>query len=193
MQRFWRILFITCAAANAWLALGYLIFAVDVGSGPMFQWQAIATYVLLLVAPGLVFIPLARALRVSVYEVEGIAGWAVFGFVFTFVTPGESLSRSEFLIFLLPLTVVIATVATLIAYGFGVRIHRNDPRRHNFLRARRQGYIVALVLVALFLLNSIHVLSAVNGTLLVIIAVLCEAFMLSHGHPAPVLPAPSAR
>lgn len=186
MQRILHIVFLVGAALNAWLALGYLIFIADAGSQPMLSWQVVVTCILLLVAPGLVFIPLARALKVSLYEYEGIGGWAIFGFVLTFIRPSDSLSRAEFLIFLLPLTVVIATVATLVAYAFGLRIYRNDPRRHDFLRARRQGYIVGLVLVALFLLNSIHVLSIVSGILLVVIAILCEVVMLSRGRTGPV-------
>jgi hypothetical protein len=193
MHQVLRILLIVGAAANAWLALGYLIFVADVGSKPTFSWQVVAACGLLIVAPGLVFIPLAKALKVSIYEIEGIAGWAVFGFVLTFITPSDTLSRAEFLIFLLPLTVVIATVATLIAYAFGLRVYRNDPRRHDFLRARRQGYLAALVLVALFLLNSIHVLSVVNGVLLVVIAILCEMFMLSRGRPPSTQPAAVGR
>lgn len=193
MHRMLRILFILGAAANAWLALAYLIFVANVGSRPMLDWRVVATCLLLIVAPGLVFIPLARLLKVSIYEIESIGGWAVFGFVLTFITPSSVLSRSEFLIFLLPLTVVIATIATPIAYAFGLRVYRNDPRRHDFLRARRQGYLVALVLVALFLLNSIQVLSVVNGVLLVVIAILCEVFMLSRGRPPQNQPAPVGR
>ncbi len=192
MHAILRILLIVGAAANTWLALGYLIFVADVGSKPALSWQVVATCVLLFVAPAVVFVPLARALRVSIYEIEGIGGWAVFGFVLTFITPNETLSRSEFLVFLLPLTVVIATVATLIAHAFGLRVYRNDPRRHDFLRARRQGYLVALVLVALFLLNSIHVLSIVNGVLLVVIAILCEVVMLSRGRQARVRHVPGS-
>lgn len=193
MHRILGIVFIIGAAANAWLALAYLIFVADVGSKSMFDWRVMATCLLLLVAPGLVFVPLARALKVSVYEIEGIGGWAVFGFVLTFIAPSNILSRSEFLIFLLPLTVAIATIATPIAYAFGLRVYRNDSRRHDFLRARRQGYLVALVLVALFVLNSIQVLSSVNGVLLVVIAILCEVFMLSRGRPTQAQSAPLGR
>lgn len=183
MHRVLRALLITGAALNAWIALAYLIFVADVGSQPMMQWQGIATCVLLFVAPGLTFVPLARSIGASLYEVEGIGGWASFGFVVTFITPNDTLTRTEFLVFLLPLTVVVATAATLLAYIFGLRVYRNDPRRHDFLRARRQGYLAALVVVALFLLNSIHVLSMVNGGLLVVIAILCEVLMLSRSRP----------
>jgi hypothetical protein len=185
MHRALRIVFIVGAAANAWIALAYLLFVANVGDLPATDAQVILTCALLLVAPGLTFIPLARVLQATLYEVEGIVGWASFGFVLTFVTPSATLSRTEFLIFLLPLTVVIATIATLIAYAFGYRIYREEPRRRrDFLRARRQGYIVSLVIVALFLLHGIQVLTLVSGVLLVVVAVLCEIVMLSRDRPS---------
>lgn len=174
------------AAINAWIALGYFIFVRDVGSLPAGDVRVIATCALLLIAPGLTFIPIARALAAPLYEIEGIVGWATFGFVVTFVAPGETLSRAEFLVFLLPLTVVVATVATLIAYAFGYRIYRSTPWQRDFLRARRQGYLVGLVSVGMFLLNAIEVLTLVTGLLLVLIAVLCEVLMLSRVRPARV-------
>lgn len=185
MHRAVRILLITTAAVNAWIALGYLVLVENAGSLPAGDPKVIGTFLLLLVAPGLTFIPIARALRATLFEVEGVAGWATFGFVFTFITPGNTLSRGEFLLFLLPLTVVIATVATLVAYAFGYRIYRNTPFQRDFLRARRQGYIVGIVVVALFLLNGIQVLSLVTGVLLIVIAILCEVVMLSRARPAP--------
>lgn len=179
-----KALFIILAALNAWLALGYLVFAVDAGSLPASDYRVPATMILLLLAPALTFIPLARLLNVALYEVEGILGWASFGFVLTFVTPGTSLTRTEFLIFLLPLVVVIATMASLVSYAFGYRIYRGTASQRDFLRARRQGYGVGLVVVALFLLHGIQVLSLVTGVLLVTIAVLCEVVMLSRARPA---------
>lgn len=184
MGRVIRPLSITCAATAAWIALAYLVFSRDVGAMSFGHPAVLATCALLLAAPALTFIPIARALGVSLYEVEGIVGWATFGFVITFVTPGDSLSRTEFLAFLLPLTVVIATVATLIAYAFGYRVYRYTPWQRDFLRARRQGYLTALVIVALFLLNGIQVLNLMTGLLLVVIAVLCEVVMLSRVRPA---------
>lgn len=183
MHRSLKIMLIAGAAANAWIALAYFMFVVDVGSLPATNWQVIITCALLLLAPALTFIPLARMLNAALYEVEGIAGWATFGFVLAFVTPGSSLTRTEFLIFLLPLVVVIATLATLVAYAFGFRIYRNTPGQRDFFRARRQGYVVGLVSVALFLLYGIQVLSIVNGVLLIVVAVLCEFVMLSRARP----------
>jgi hypothetical protein len=178
-----KALFIILAALNAWIALGYLVFVVDAGALPASDLRVPATMFLLVLAPALTFIPLARLLNAALYEVEGILGWASFGFVLTFVTPGSSLTRSEFLIFLLPLVVVIATLATLVSYAFGYRIYRGTTAQRDFLRARRQGYGVGLVVVALFLLHGIQVLSLVNGVLLVTIAVLCEVVMLSRARP----------
>ena len=184
MHRVLKTALVACAALNAWIALALLIFDQNVGALPFVNVKVLAACALLLIAPALTFIPLARALRAPLYEVEGIAGWATFGFVFTFVTPDESLSRTEFLMFLLPLVVVIATVATLVAYAFGVRVYRGTPLQRDFLRARRQGYIVGLVAVALFLLHGIQVLNLMTGALLVVIAMLCEMVMLSRARPA---------
>lgn len=183
MHRVIRIAIFLAAAASAWVALGYLMFIADAGSLPATDLNVLATGALLLLAPALTFVPLARVLNAALYEVEGIAGWASFGFVVTFVTPGESLTRAEFLIFLLPLVVVIATVATLVAYAFGYRIYRGTPAQRDFLRARRQGYVIGLVAVALFLLHGIQVLSPVNGVLLVVVAILCEVVMQSRARP----------
>jgi hypothetical protein len=183
MHGFLKALFIVLAGLNAWIALGYLVFVVDAGSLPASDYRVPATMFLLLLAPALTFIPLARLLNAALYEVEGLLGWASFGFVLTFVTPGPSLTRTEFLIFLLPLVVVIATIATLVSYAFGYRIYRGTAAQRDFLRARRQGYVVGLVVVALFLLHGIQVLSLVNGALLVTIAVLCEVVMLSRDRP----------
>lgn len=186
-----RGLLIAGAAFSAWLMLGYLIFIQDAGSLPVSDWRVLVTCGLLFTAPALTFIPLARMLGAALYEVEGLVGWSTFGFVITFMTPGQPLTRTEFLVFLLPLTVVIATLATLVSYAFGFRIYRNDPRRRDFLRARRQGYLSALVVVALFLLHGIGVLSAVNGGLLVLIAILCEMLMLSRSRSGRGRSAPS--
>lgn len=183
MHRILKVTLIAGAALNAWIALGWLIFGQNVGSLPFSNVKVLAACALLLAAPALTFIPIARALHAPLYEVEGIAGWAMFGFVFAFVTPGESLSRTEFLLFLLPLTVVVATIATLVAFAFGYRVYRNTPLQRDFLRARRQGYLAGLVAVALFLLNGIQVLNLVTGVLLVVIAVLCEVVMLSRAQP----------
>lgn len=175
----------------AWVALGWLVFVRNVGELPASNALVFLTGALLVAAPALTFVPLARVLQAPLYEVEGIFGWATFGFVITFLTPGETLSRGEFLIFLLPLTVAIASVVTLIAHAFDRRIHRHAPYRQSFLRARRQGYLAALVMVALFLLHGIQVLSLVNGTLLLVVAILCEVVMLSRDRQAPVRRVPA--
>lgn len=172
-------------APLAWLTLGWLLFVRNVGDLPATDPLVILAGGLLVAAPALTFVPLARVLHAPLYDVEGIVGWSTFGFVITFLSPGETLSRGEFLIFLLPLTVAIASVATLVAHAFDRRIHRGAPHRQSFLRARRQGYLAALVVVALFLLNGIQVLSPVSGLLLLVVAILCEVVMLSRDRQEP--------
>lgn len=167
-------------ALLSWGLLGWLVFAADAGSAPALAPRALAAGALLFIAPATTFMPLARLFRAPLYDMEAIAGWASFGFVLTFLAPRQAPSLAEFLIFLLPLTVALASVGTLGAYLIGLRVFRNDPRRYDFVRARRQGYLAALFLVALALLHGIGVLTAANGVLLLVICVLVEALTLAR-------------
>jgi hypothetical protein len=170
-----------CAAALlAWLLLGVLIFGLDAGSRPALSRVALLTSALLIVAPLLTFVPLALYWRAPLFDLEAIAGWGAFGYVFVFLPPRDSLSLAEFLLFVVPLTVALATLFTALAYLAGLRVYRGDPRRQDFVRARRQGYLAALFVVSLAVLNSIDVLTAANGGLLLFIAVLTEALLLAR-------------
>ena len=180
MHRTGQTALVALGALLSWLMLGQLILVEDVGSREPFDPRRLLLYVLLLAAPMLTFVPLARWARAPFYDLEAVAGWGTLGFVVAVVTPAEPPTLAQFLAFLLPLTVALATLATLGSYLVGLRIYRNNPRRHDFVRARRQGYLVALVLVACMLLFSIGTLSPISAVLLLIVAVLAEMFSLSR-------------
>jgi hypothetical protein len=139
---------------------------------------------LLFIAPGLTFVPLTRWLHAPLYEVEALAGWASFGFVLVFLAPRATPSLGEFLVFLLPLTIALGTCCTLAAYLAGLRVYRGSARRHDFVRARRQGYLAAICLESLALLHGIGVLTPAGAGLLVLICVLSEALLLSRWQTA---------
>lgn len=162
---------------NLWIALGYMMTVKDAGQEPAFSRYSLLTYLLLIAAPAVTFIPIARLLHAPYYDVEAVAGWSLFGYVLIFTSPDEVISRGQLLVLLLPFTVALATLAALPAYAFGIRMHRANRKRDVFLQARRQGYLSAIVIVALLLLNAFGVLSPFNGTLLVVIACLLEALM----------------
>ena len=167
----------------AWGQLGLLVFVTNVGNAPLSSGRALVTCALLFIAPGLTFVPLARWCDAPLYEVEALAGWAAFGFVFIFLAPSPAPSLGEFLVFMLPLTVALGTCCSLVAYLVGLRVYRHDPRRHDFVRARRQGYLAAILLVALALLHGIGVLTPAGAGLLLVIGVLTEALLLARRQP----------
>jgi hypothetical protein len=166
--------------AFAWLTLGRLIVAGNVAERGMTSSYGLLTLLLVLVAPGATFIPLAHWARAPLYDIEGMLGWGVLALTLAFLEPSDPPTLAQFLLFLLPLTVAIATGAALLSYLTGLRVYRDDPRRHDFIRARRQGYLAAFSLIAIGLLHSVGTLSPATGTLLVAIAVLAEMFALSR-------------
>lgn len=164
-----------------WLVLGQLIFVVDVGARPSFGWGEAGTCALLILAPAVTFVPIARWSRIPLYDGEAIAGWATFGFIVTFLRPSDPPTLGQFLVFLIPLTVALATVGTLVSYAAGFRVYRSDPRRFDVVRSRRQGYVGAFFVVALILLHSIGTLTLTSGTFLLVIVALAEMFWLARG------------
>jgi hypothetical protein len=180
MQRTGHTAIVALGALLSWVMLGQLILVKDVGSRSPFDPWRLLLYVLLVAAPLLTFTPLARWAQAPFYDIEATLAWATFGFVVAVVSPADPPSLAQFLLFLLPLTVALATLATLGSYLAGLRIYRGDPRRYDFVRARRQGYLAAFVLVACMLLFSIGTLSPTSAVLLLVIAILAEMFALTR-------------
>lgn len=171
---------VALSALLSWAMLAQLVIVENVGARSAFDPWRLALYILLLMAPALTFVPLARWVAAPFFDIEAVAAWATLGFIVAVVEPADPPSLAQFLLFLLPLTVALATVASLASYLVGLRVYRDDPRRHDFVRARRQGYLAAIVLVAAMLLYSIGTLSPTSMALLIAIATLAEMFSLSR-------------
>jgi hypothetical protein len=169
---------------NLWLLLLHLAVNRDAGDGQLVSIEGLLTCALLVLAPALVFLPLANALPAPFFDLEATLGWGTLGFVTIFFTPSEPMTRGQFLAFLLPLTIALASLTTLAAYAFVRRIRGGDPAPGQFLQARRIGYLAALALVALVLLNSFDVLTPFNGTLVVAVAVLTESLAIANARGA---------
>jgi hypothetical protein len=167
-------------ALLCWLMLGQLLFVERLDRLPVLSGWRMLFYLLVFLAPLLTFVPIARWMRAPFYEVEAVAGWATLGLVLGLVTPADPPSLAQFLVFLLPLTVALATLGTLASYLAGLRVYRNDPRRYDIVRARRQGYLMAMLAVAGMLLFSVGTLSPSSAALLVLVGVLAEMFALSR-------------
>lgn len=179
MPRFAKLLLWVFLTVNLWVLLAHLVVNRDAGSQAMFSPETALTGALLVLAPALVFLPIGSMLAAPFYDVEAVLGWGTLGFVLIFITPQERLSHEQFLALVLPLTVALASLTTLIAYAF-VRRARG-PRDHagNLLQARRIGYLAALALVILALLSTLEVLTPFNGTLVIVVAVLSESLVVA--------------
>lgn len=169
-----------CTAVLLWVLLAYLLFVDDVGSRAVLDIRTIIAVALLVGAPAATCIPLARWVRAPLYEAEGIIGWAVLGVMLTFVTPSNPVSLGEFVAFLVTLTIAIASVASMLAYLVGLRVLRGSPRRHDFLRARRQGYLAAFGIVSMIVLSSVGTLTLTSTAMMLVIIVLVELLALAH-------------
>ena len=174
----------TVVLTGSSVLLLHLIINLDVGAKGLASAPAILTCALLVAVPSLIFLPIASRLAAPFFDAEAILGWGTLGFVVIFFAPDERLTYGQFLALLLPLTVSIATVVTLIAYPFIARLRSTGPLAANVLQARRIGYLAAVALVALVLLNSLELLTPFNGTLVVAVAVLAELFSHEGGRPS---------
>jgi hypothetical protein len=180
MGRTGQTAIVALGALLSWLMLGQLIVVDDVGGRTMFDPWRLLLYGLLVGAPILTFVPIARWMSAPLYDVEATAGWATLGFVIAIVSPADPPTLVQFLLLLVPLTVALATLATLASFLVGLRVYRGDWRRFDVVRARRQGYLAAIVLVAGMLLFSVGTLSPTSAVLLLVIAVVAEMFSLSR-------------
>jgi hypothetical protein len=167
--------------ATAWYLAGRLIVTYDVGSVRDF-WAAerLLTYGLFILAPALTFVPLARLAAIPLLDLEAVVAWSMLLYVWTFVDPEQARALPALLLFLVPLTMSLATIFTLLAYLLGARLAARHGRRYDALRARRQGYLAAMFVVGCLLLRMLDVLSPVNAGLLALIVLLIEVLLLAR-------------
>lgn len=172
------------AASLAWVGVYVLIVTYDVGRLSDFTHQdRILAYGAFILAPLLTFMPIGRALKIPLYELEAVVAWSTLLFVIAFVNPGPYPSLPVLLLFLVSLMMSLATIFTLVSYAVGYRLLTRRSQRYDFLRARREGYLVSMFLVGLLLLHLLEVLTIINAALLALIIVLLEIFLLSRGTP----------
>lgn len=165
---------------NLWLFIGYMVFERNVGAEPLLSGSALVTATAMLLAPWVTFLPIATRLGMPLFEYEAAVGWATLMFVVSFIPPDDPVSRGQFLVLLLPLTVAIASLAALVAFAVGRRLS-NEPRSAaDVVRARREGYFAGIVLVLMLLMQSLGVLSIVNAMLAISAAALAEGLMLTR-------------
>jgi hypothetical protein len=172
------------AGGAAWYLAGLLIMAYDIGSEPDF-WasERLLAYVLFVLAPALTFTPLARLAAIPLLELEAVVAWSTLLYVWTFVDPERAPVLPALLFLLVPLTMSLATLLTLLAYLVGSRLAARRGRRYDAVRARRQGYLAAMFVSGCLLLRMLDVFSPVNAGLLALIVLLIEVLLLTRPVP----------
>lgn len=175
---------IVLAALFAWSLVFDLIVNRNVGAiAGVWSPARLIAYVLFILAPGVTFVPIARALRIPLYPLEAIVGWTTLLVMLTFVDPGSQPPLPILLLLLVSLVIALATIFTLVSYAIGFRLYARRAQRYDFVRARREGYLAAMFLTGLLLLSLLAVLTLVNAALLGLIVFLLEVFLLSRGSP----------
>lgn len=175
------------AASLAWAGVYLLIVTYDVGRLNEFLHQdRVLAYGAFILAPLLTFMPIGRVLRIPLYELEAVVAWSTLLFTLTFIEPGTYPPLPVLLLFLVSLMMSLATIFTLFSYAVGYRLLTRRSQRYDFLRARREGYLISMFLVGVLLLHMLEVLTIINAALLGLIIVLLEIFLLSRGSPAEV-------
>jgi hypothetical protein len=180
-RAFMRVVLVL-GAACAWALVYHLIVIRDVGHVAGF-WAPtrLAAYAAFVLAPGLTFVPIARALRIPLYDLEAIAAWSTLAFLVAFIDPGTQPPLPVLLVLLVSLVMALATIFTLLSYAIGLRLFARRRQRYDFIRARREGYLASIFLVGLLLLSMLDALSRINAALLGLIVFLIEVFLLSRG------------
>jgi hypothetical protein len=170
------------ASVIFWVIVYDLIVVRDVGSLRDFWAPArVGSYVVFILAPAVTFIPIAHTLHIPLYDLEAIAGWSTLAFTVAYIDPGTHPPLPSLLLLLVSLTIALATICTLVSYAVGLRLFARRSERYDFVRARRDGYLMSMFLVGLLLLAMLNVLSVVNAALLGLILLLLELFLLSRG------------
>lgn len=168
------------AAISAWYLVYDMIVLRDVGSNPnFFAGERLIAYAVFILAPALTFLPIGRGLRIPLYDLEAVTAWSTLFFTIAFISPGRNPSPLALLLFSVTLTMSLATIFTLVSYAVGFRLLTRRSQRYDFVRARREGYLVAIFAVGCALLAALSILTAVNVAVLALIVITLEILLLS--------------
>lgn len=174
----------TAAIALGLVATALLLYLINgIAAGAVIDaWagRSIAIYVLLIVAPLLIYLPISQALGLRYFWLFAVISWALFGYLLAFVTPPQPAPLLWYAIFLPLFFAVLVTIFTPTLYVIGYRFYSLKAHRRDLGRARRQAILLALYIIALFLLAAVQVLNPLNAILLAAATAVLEFFFLTR-------------
>lgn len=170
----------------AWASWIYFLFIFEVGAIPDLgdPWR-IVFYVLLLLAPGLTFVPMALRLRWYLFAPYAVLGWAGLGFLLAFVPPplavlAQRQSPLAVWYYFLALFIVLTTILAPIAHVAGLRFISSRTHQRDFVRAWREAVLLSLYLVGLAIARHLGLITWPIALLGFLFLVLVEALFLAR-------------
>jgi hypothetical protein len=167
------------------VTLGWLIFQLNVGDYSDFWFSGrILTYLLMLIAPALTFVPVGKALDLKTFGYWTIASWAIFGYVLTFVPsnpqngPGGQ-NLVPLIILMASFFAVMVSIFMPICFAIGTRLSKpNLYHRHEYSRAWREAFMLSGYVVLMAFLRTIGGFSGFNALIMFLILVVVELLFL---------------
>lgn len=172
------------AAGAAWASLFGLIFLYGADHYDFWFPGRVLTYVLLMIAPALTFIPIGRALEFPMYGYWAVASWAIFGYVLAFVpsTPQRGWSENAvgLALLLLSLFMVTITIFIPIFYRLGFRLFSRRVEQYDLNRARREAILAGCYILLIAFLRIVGALNLLSAIALLLAFIILELLVLSR-------------
>ena len=172
-----KLLLVVALAGAAWATLISLIFIFNTGNYTFWFPGRVLTYVLLIVAPALTFIPVGRAIGAPLYGYWAVLSWAIFGYLLAFVQAnpqtGWQGNTGPLVALFVALFMITVTITLPIFYRLGFKVFKQKVAQYDLSRAVREG-----VLAGLWVALSAFLRVAVNLNLLVVLFLLAVALVV---------------
>lgn len=184
-----NMLFIAALAGLTWAGLVGLIFLLNTGQYDFWFPGRIVVYVLLLLAPALTFMPIARILEFPLYGYWAVISFALFGYVLAFVpsnpTRGWSSNTAGLGLLLISLFMVTITIFLPVFYRLGFKLFSRKVEQYDLNRARREAILAGLYVLMLAFLRIVGSLNLLIGVALVLAFIVFEMLILSRNYDRP--------
>ena len=184
LQNKGRLIGLTLAELAGFGALAMLLYYVSLsgaaGLTDVLAMDRVVVYVLLFLTPVLLFVPANMALRLGPVWALGTGSWALLGYVLLFVAPPDRRSTDIFT-YAAMLGLLFIALGTAFAVPLGALSKRLlPPSPAEWVRALRQGLLLALFVVTLLAMSPLGVLNWLNVLLVFTIVALSEFFFLAR-------------
>ncbi len=179
-----RMLLISALSGLTWAGLVGLIFLLNVGDYDFWFPGRLLTYILLLIAPTLTFMPIGRSLEFPLYGFWAVISWAIFGYVLAFVPTnperGWSDNSGPLGLLLLSLFMITVTLFLPLFYRLGFRLFSRRIQQYDLNRARREAVLAGTYILLLAFLRVVGAVNLLNAISLFMAFIVLELLILTR-------------